>query len=155
MADCPICKKDIGQGAHAHVITTAIQTTTRIKTGFKQYQVTTRTFAPEDRVFNVCETCENKYKRIIPYSIWAVAIILGVLAYIFVEHEDPTLVLFCVSPIPLAVAYFLTANFLSMNAKLKGIAIKDRKATSGLDTIVGFTEKEYERLMRNSKQTRF
>jgi len=155
MADCPICKKEDAQGLHTRVITTAIQTQTRIKTGFKQYQVTTRTFAPEEHIFNICDSCEFRYNRIIPYTIWAIAIILAVLAYIFVEHEDPTLVLFCVSPMPLALAFFLTTSFLSLNAKLKNQAIKDRKATSTVQTIVGFTAKEYERFVKQANNKRF
>ncbi|MCJ7695167.1 MAG: hypothetical protein MUO40_07035, partial [Anaerolineaceae bacterium] len=155
MSECPICKKEEAQGNHTHVMTTAIQTQTRIKTGFKQYQVTTRTFAPEKHTYNICDKCETRYKRIIPLTIWAVAIILAILAVIFVEHEDPMLVLFCVSPMPLALAFFLTTSFLSLKAKLRKLAIADRKATSGKDTIVAYTEKEYEAVVKQANKKRF
>lgn len=152
MADCPICSKEDIMIEHTHLIYTAFQLQSKIKTGFKQYQVTTRTFDAQKHAFKVCDACETKYNRIIPYAIWAVGIILAVLAYTYIEHEDPMLVLACVSPIPLVIAFTLNKEVFSLNAKLKKIAIAERKGTEGNIPIVAYTKNEYEKLIRKNKR---
>jgi len=153
MADCPICSKENTMVEHTHLIYTAFQHQTKIKTGFKQYQITTRTFGAQKHAFKVCDACEVKYNRIIPGLIWAAGIILALLAYIYVKHDDQMLVLMCICPIPLVIAFSLNKEFFSLNAKLKKVAIAERGGNHGGDfSVVAYTKAEYEKLLRKNKR---
>jgi len=152
MADCPICSKENTMVEHTHLIYTAFQHQSRIKTGFKQYQITTRTFGAKKHALKVCDACESKYNRIIPGIIWAVGIILALLAYIYVKHDDPMLVLACVCPIPIHIAFSLNKEVFSLNAKMKKVAIAERKGTEGNIPVVAYTEAEYVKLLRKNKK---
>ena len=153
MADCPICKKADAQGSHTHLVKTAMQTQTRVKTGFKQYMVTTRTFGTMDHDYKVCDSCETKFNKILPYTIWAIGIIMAVLAVITSKQTD-FLIVVIGSAVPLVIAYFLNQELLSLNAMLKRKAKKERKA-GGVGAFVAFTEKEYARFVKKNKKTGF
>jgi len=74
-----------------------------------------------------------------------------VLAYIYVKHDDPLLVLMCICPIPILIAFSVNKEFFSLNAKLKKIAIGGGEPGGDFST-VAYTEAEYEKLLRKNKR---
>ncbi|MCJ7695169.1 MAG: hypothetical protein MUO40_07045 [Anaerolineaceae bacterium] len=152
---CPICNKEKDQFAPLHVITTAIQTQARRKTGFKQYTITTHLSDIKKHDFEICTSCENRYNRILPYAVWAVAIVLFILLAVFIKHEEPVLMLFLAAMFLFPVTYSISKIFISLNSKMKTLALKERRQTGGADYLVAYTESEYQKFARQNQQNRF
>lgn len=168
MADCDFClKKDVAYTQKVSAYT-AITESARKNLGQGMRKYRTRTVEPQHHVYQVCDKCLDKY-QLIRRIVWGAAAVLAV-GVSFLAMDDTRVdfwtILVC-GWLPLfAGAYWVNKEIVSIEAKIKDLAVKDRQKTDyknspallmDLDpefshlqknvSVVGLSRKEYDELM--------
>lgn len=155
MAICPICKIETDDRTIPSVITTANLSQARMKIGFKQYQYLSQLNEIEKHSFNVCNGCEKKYSRTLPFISWSIGFVLFVLLAIFAEHESKLLLILFAGLVLFSVIYFLNSAIFCLDSRLKRLAIIERRKEEKHQPYVAYNASEYARFEKESKRNRF
>lgn len=174
LSSCAICSKDTTSAGVTHIIYSAIEQRSEIKTGFKSYETRMRTVEPQQHNLIICQSCQRKYSILIPaFSlIGAVVLAIWLTTWPFFFNQGIFVTVLCLWLPIVGGALYLVLEFFGLSARLKSAAVKEREKTHwqhalGLKyetdpnylrarntlSVIGLTEDEYRDVLKKQSSS--